>query len=141
MDMLARIRVIALLAAAPLLPAGVLCADGGPDPELREILRAAASEIDTFPDRFDAEVWLTDMSRRLARQVSDPEERIEILVVPIQVRVADEDQVPAAPVDGSGRRVHERSPPPSSSTAWNSRRNRSKRPAAMASRMRSISCR
>ena len=79
MDLLARIGVIALLAAL-LLPAGVR-ADEGPDPELREILRAAANDSDSFPDRFDAEVWLTDMSRRLARHVEDPEERIELLTL------------------------------------------------------------
>ena len=77
MKFISRIRLIGFLAAA-LAPA-VLPADEGPDPELREILRAAASESDSFPDRFDAEVWLTDMSRRLARQVNDPEERIELL--------------------------------------------------------------
>lgn len=49
------------------------------DPELRSVLRTAASEADSFPDRFEAEVWLTDMSARLARQVEDPEERIQIL--------------------------------------------------------------
>ena len=79
MELATRIRVIALLAAL-LLPVTLL-ADEGPDPELREILREAASAIDTFPDRFEAEVWLTDMSRRLARQVRDPEERIEILTL------------------------------------------------------------
>ena len=77
MDMLVRISVFALLAAF-LLPADAR-ADEGPDPELREILRVAASESDSFPDRFEAEVWLTDMSRRLARHVSDPQERIKIL--------------------------------------------------------------
>ncbi len=50
-----------------------------PDPELREVLRAAASEADSFDDRFDAEVWLTDMSARLERQVRDPDERIALL--------------------------------------------------------------
>ena len=50
-----------------------------PDPELREVLRQAASAADSFEDRFDAEVWLTDMSARLERQVRDPDERIEIL--------------------------------------------------------------
>lgn len=49
------------------------------DPELVELLRVAASEVDSFPDHFDAQVWLTDMSARLARQVESPEERIEIL--------------------------------------------------------------
>jgi soluble lytic murein transglycosylase-like protein len=79
METVVRIAVISLLAAL-LLPDGVR-ADQGPDPELREILRAAANETDSFPDRFEAEVWLTDMSRRLARQVKDPEERIEILTL------------------------------------------------------------
>lgn len=49
------------------------------DPELREALRAAAADSASFTDRFDAEVWLTDMSRRLNRQVKDPDERIRIL--------------------------------------------------------------
>jgi soluble lytic murein transglycosylase-like protein len=53
----------------------------GPDPELREALRTAANESPSFVDRFDAEVWLTDMSRRLEHQVGDPEERIRILTL------------------------------------------------------------
>jgi len=56
-------------------------AQQAPDPELREALREAASEAPSFTDRFDAEVWLTDMSRRLQRQVRDPQERIEILTL------------------------------------------------------------
>ena len=51
----------------------------GPDPELRKILAAAIADADSFGDRFDAEVWLTDMSRRLSRQVPDAEERLYIL--------------------------------------------------------------
>jgi len=54
-------------------------AQGYPDPDLRAALIAAVSDADSFPDRFEAEVWLTDMSARLARQVSDPDERFEIL--------------------------------------------------------------
>ena len=54
-------------------------AQENPDPELVELLREAASESDSFGDRFDAQVWLTDMSARLERQVTDPQERIEIL--------------------------------------------------------------
>jgi soluble lytic murein transglycosylase-like protein len=50
-----------------------------PDPVLRELLRQAANEADSFTDRFDAQVWLNDMSGRLARQVQEPEERIAIL--------------------------------------------------------------
>lgn len=53
--------------------------DFSPDPELMERLRQVANEADSFPDHFDAQVWLTDMSARLERQVKDPEERLEIL--------------------------------------------------------------
>jgi soluble lytic murein transglycosylase-like protein len=66
-----------LLAAC--LAAGSVMADSAPDPELREALRAAANDTESFTDRFHAEVWLTDMSGRLARQVKDPQERIRIL--------------------------------------------------------------
>jgi soluble lytic murein transglycosylase-like protein len=71
---------LACLLAALLLPLAAY-ADTARDPELREVLRAAANETKSFPDRFDAEVWLTDMSGRLARQVKDPEERIELLTL------------------------------------------------------------
>ncbi len=59
---------------------GIGVAEQVPDPELRELLRTAANAADSFPDRYDAEVWLTDMSRRLQRQVRDPDERISILL-------------------------------------------------------------
>ncbi len=54
-------------------------ARSGADPELRRLLVRAVSEVESFPDRFEAEVWLTDMAHRLRQQVKDPEERIEIL--------------------------------------------------------------
>ena len=63
--------------AALLLVGTLAVAATETDPELREILRAAANEAPSFTDRFHAEVWLTDMSQRLARQVTDPEERID----------------------------------------------------------------
>ena len=50
-----------------------------PDATLRAILVKAIAAGDTFTDRFDAEVWLVDMSGRLAATLADPEERIEIL--------------------------------------------------------------
>ena len=62
-----------------LLAPGIVLPEQAPDPELREILRIAAGAADSFDDRFDAEVWLTDMSRRLERQVRDPDERMRIL--------------------------------------------------------------
>jgi len=51
-----------------------------PDAELRERLRDALAVSDSFSDRYEAQVWLTDMAGRLARQVPDPDERLEILV-------------------------------------------------------------
>ncbi len=50
-----------------------------PDAEMRALLIDAVQSSDSFGDRFDAEVWLTDMSKRLARKVPDPEERLHIL--------------------------------------------------------------
>ena len=50
-----------------------------PDPALRERLREAINDSSSFPDRFDAEVWLTDMALRLGEQVAEPEERVFIL--------------------------------------------------------------
>jgi len=74
-----RARIAVLLIA--LFSGSVVAAQQTPDPELREVLRAAASDSASFTDRFHAEVWLTDMSSRLARQVKDPEERIELLTL------------------------------------------------------------
>ena len=50
-----------------------------PDPELRAILAKAVGETDSFKDRFDAEVWLMDMSARLKKRMSDDHARIELL--------------------------------------------------------------
>ncbi|HEX7080118.1 MAG TPA: lytic transglycosylase domain-containing protein [Gammaproteobacteria bacterium] len=56
-----------------------LDARSGADPRLKEILKAAIANAESFTDRFDAEVWLTAMSARLAVQVPNPEERVRIL--------------------------------------------------------------
>jgi soluble lytic murein transglycosylase-like protein len=69
---------LSLIAAFALLGTTVH-AEQMPDPELRDVLRAAASDSASFVDRFDAEVWLTDMSRRLERHIEDPQERIQLL--------------------------------------------------------------
>jgi len=73
------VLLAALVAAASVEAQRPSDARSGPDPELREILVAAIAATDSFDDRFHAEVWLTDMSRRLARQVPDAEERLHIL--------------------------------------------------------------
>jgi soluble lytic murein transglycosylase-like protein len=46
---------------------------------LREHLQATIAQSDSFVDRFDAEVWLVDMSGRLARFLPDAEERLALL--------------------------------------------------------------
>ena len=50
-----------------------------PDNEMREILQQTISDASSFDDRFDAEVWLVDMSGRMQRYVDDPEERFKML--------------------------------------------------------------
>ena len=50
-----------------------------PDEDMRAALIAAVNSSDSFTDRFDAEVWLVDMSSRLQSRVKDPDERLKIL--------------------------------------------------------------
>jgi len=50
-----------------------------PDEDLRRLLQQAIAGQDSFKDRFDAEVWLVDMSRRLAPLVPDAKKRINLL--------------------------------------------------------------
>jgi soluble lytic murein transglycosylase-like protein len=50
-----------------------------PDDDMRATLMKAVASSDSFTDRFDAEVWLTDMSGRMGSRVKDPEERLTIL--------------------------------------------------------------
>ena len=46
---------------------------------LRSFLESTISGADSFTDRYDAEVWLVDMSSRLARFVDDPQQRLQLL--------------------------------------------------------------
>jgi len=50
-----------------------------PDADMRASLITAINSSDSFVDRFDAEVWLTDMSSRLQSRVEAPDERLTIL--------------------------------------------------------------
>ncbi|NNC96742.1 MAG: lytic transglycosylase domain-containing protein [Gammaproteobacteria bacterium] len=49
------------------------------DPELKKLLKHVADKSSSFEDKFEAQVWLTDMSNRLGKQVKDHQERIAIL--------------------------------------------------------------
>ncbi len=62
------------------------------DPELRKKLAVAMADKTDGYDRFDAEVWLADMSQRLAKFVKNPQERTMILKhTYIEARKADID--------------------------------------------------
>ena len=47
--------------------------------ELRLLLQQAIKDSNSFNDRFDAEVWLFDMSNRLKRKIKEPEKRLKLL--------------------------------------------------------------
>lgn len=49
------------------------------DPELTKLLRKAANDETSFSDRYNATVWLTDMSHRLSQRIPDPEFRVKLL--------------------------------------------------------------
>ena len=49
------------------------------DEGLKQALKQAIASSDSFEDRFDAEVWLIDMSSRTRRYVNDDHERLHIL--------------------------------------------------------------
>ena len=49
------------------------------DEELRQLLKSAIEASDSFSDRYEAEVWMVDMSHRLKHKVSDPEKRLRLL--------------------------------------------------------------
>jgi soluble lytic murein transglycosylase-like protein len=73
-------RRFLLLPFAAVALAGVAArAAPPPDPELLALLRKAIRDPRGFRDRFDAEVWLLDMSNRLRDRVPDPEQRLTIL--------------------------------------------------------------
>lgn len=49
------------------------------DQQLKALLMQTVSQADSFEDRFDAEVWLMDMSTRLSRFLPNERERLEFL--------------------------------------------------------------
>lgn len=64
---------------ANIAQAGALPRDEQERAEMRVFLKDAITKSDSFVDRFDAEVWLLDMSTRMAKYIPDPEERLELL--------------------------------------------------------------
>lgn len=73
---------IFMLAALLLGAVRLHAADMAPqeaDDELRDVLKRAIADTASFPDRFEAEVWLLDMSRRLEPKLPDTAFRIDLL--------------------------------------------------------------
>lgn len=75
--LLARLITLCCLLAGPAVQAQPQ------DPEeraaLRDFLESTIADADSFDDRYDAEVWLVDMSQRLSRYVKNPQERLHLL--------------------------------------------------------------
>jgi hypothetical protein len=88
---IAGMNVFMLHSCRKLLPAilagGLLLLSSGlsaatlerPDEGMQQVLMDAVNSSDSFKDRFDAEVWMSDMSRRLESRINDPQERLTIL--------------------------------------------------------------
>jgi soluble lytic murein transglycosylase-like protein len=76
---LSRLFVLWLLAFTVSLPAAAQPQDPAERADLRAFLEDTIVGANSFADRFDAEVWLVDMSGRLRRYVKDPQERLELL--------------------------------------------------------------
>ena len=49
------------------------------DPTLKQLVLEAINNSESFKDRYIAEVWLTDMSNRLRKRISDPDKRLHFL--------------------------------------------------------------
>ncbi|MFT5064318.1 MAG: soluble lytic murein transglycosylase-like protein [Gammaproteobacteria bacterium] len=56
-----------------------LAQQDGEHAEIRSALSAAIERTESFEDRFEAEVWLLDMSKRLERSVENPTRRLKFL--------------------------------------------------------------
>ena len=72
-------RLLILIAFLLLGISSSFANESPPDNELRLLLQQAVKDSDSFADRFDAEVWLIDMSNRLKKKVKDPEKRLNLL--------------------------------------------------------------
>lgn len=77
--MITRRLLAALLAGLLYATAFAQPADEEERDQLRRFLEQTIDGADSFQDRFDAEVWLVDMSTRLSRHIAEPDDRLELL--------------------------------------------------------------
>lgn len=73
------IRPIALMIGLMPLSSLMASLQEPADQNLRNLLIEAVNNSDSFEDRFDAEVWLTDMSRRMESKIRNASERLDLL--------------------------------------------------------------
>ena len=71
-----RLSLVLVLSMAAM---STFSANAIPDAKLRLLLKNAIDSKPGFEDRFDAEVWLLDMSNRLEQFINDPESRLKLL--------------------------------------------------------------
>lgn len=82
---LLNLSMLATLITCLLFSSKLLANDAGEtqrqafDPKLKLALQEAVKNADSFDHKYDATVWLADMSHRLSKIVKDPEHRMEIL--------------------------------------------------------------
>lgn len=50
-----------------------------PSPELIALVKTAAADTRSFPDKYDGQVWLMSMSDRLSPTIPDPAQRLALL--------------------------------------------------------------
>jgi soluble lytic murein transglycosylase-like protein len=79
LPLLCSLLITGSMMAASAAEAETLAMRQAPDLELKALLKKTVNEADSFYDRFDAEVWLVDMSKRLSRYIDDPQERMMLL--------------------------------------------------------------
>jgi len=73
-------KSLSIILLIPLLSfSGSAFAADRTDPELRRLLKKAVADSNSFVDRFEAEVWLMDMSNRLSKKVPQTEKRLSLL--------------------------------------------------------------
>ncbi|RRJ84162.1 lytic transglycosylase domain-containing protein [Aestuariirhabdus litorea] len=73
-----KVGLLLLMLVSPLPPA--LAEEGvAVDQALRSLLADTVNSADSFEDRFDAQVWLLDMSSRLERLIPDHNRRLDLL--------------------------------------------------------------
>ncbi|WP_426416534.1 lytic transglycosylase domain-containing protein [Aestuariirhabdus sp. LZHN29] len=60
-------------------PATLYAQERSVDQELRTLLITTVNSADSFDDRFDAQVWLLDMSNRLQSRIPDHNRRLDLL--------------------------------------------------------------